>query len=91
MCNLIETWKDRVIQATANFFAQLNGLAYPFPFQELFPKLCNVLKDLPCVSKIVVLEEPHKGDIPPLPETVSNVQVIKFSDLIELGKQTKVR
>jgi hypothetical protein len=60
-----------------------------FNFQELFPKLCNVLKDLPHVSTIVVFEEPHKGDIPPLPEG-SQVRVRTFNEIIELGQTSQV-
>jgi len=59
-------------------------------FQELFPKLCNVLKELPHVKTVIVFPEPHKGEIPSLPEGV-DVRVKTFTEVIELGQTSQVR
>ena len=50
----------------------------------------NVLKDLPSVTTIIVFEEPHKGEVPSLPEAAKDIKLIKFEDVIELGKTAKV-
>ena len=61
-----------------------------FSEQELFPKLCNVLKEIPHVKTIIVYEEPHKGRIPSLPDGV-DVTVKTFNEVIELGQSSQVR
>ena len=52
----------------------------------------SVLKDLPTVTTIIVFEEPHKGELPELPEEArtKDIKLIKFEDVIELGKSAKV-
>ena len=49
----------------------------------------NVLKELPHLQTIIVLEEPHKGEMPKAPEGV-DVRIKTFNDIIELGKTSQV-
>jgi len=62
---------------------------YALVSQELYPKLLNILPDLPELKTIIVFEEPHKGPVRPLPDE-SECKLYTFEEVVQIGYEAEV-